>query len=163
LDGFTGAPGDINDIDGRSKVKDRLNTLIDSGVDLQLTNMASPIFKRNLRKIDSSMPLFIGQFLVQFFCGNARSVADLTALIAEQGTAKDSLGEPFNFEDLKYKVLSKRTAVISSSNKTAMLFVSTSTIFPNWASICSITLSSRRDRPRSTNLLRSMKKTALLI
>jgi len=104
LSGFVGALDDINNITGSSKVKDRLNALLVSGVDFELTDMSSQIFKRNLRKIDSSMPLFIGQFLVKFFSGQARTVADLTRLIAEEGTATDSLGEAFNFEDLKYKI-----------------------------------------------------------
>ena len=104
LRGYTGTPGDINNISGSSKVKDRLITLLKSGVEYELTDMASLIFKRNLRKIDSSMPLFIGQYLVKFFSGQARTVADLTRLIADEGTATDSLGEAFNFDDLKYKI-----------------------------------------------------------
>ena len=104
LSGFKSAPDDINSITGSSKVKDRLNALLDLGVDFELTDMSSQIFKRNLRKIDSSMPLFIGQFLVKFFSGQARKVSDLTRLIADEGTATDSLGEAFNFEDLKYKI-----------------------------------------------------------
>lgn len=104
LNGFAGDLDAVNEISGSSKVKDRLNSLLNDGVVFELENMASPIFKRNLRKIDSSMPLFIGQFLVQFFAGNARSVVDLTALIAREGTAVDSLGEAFNFDDLKYKI-----------------------------------------------------------
>ncbi len=104
LAGFTGTTGEINDISGSSKVKDRLNALLDKGVQLELCDMVSPIFKRNLRKIDSSMPLFIGQYLVQFFSGQARTVAHLTKRIADNETATDSLGEAFNFEDLKYKM-----------------------------------------------------------
>lgn len=104
LGGFAGAVDDINDIEGKSKVMDRLNALLEAGVQFELCDMASPVFKRNLRKIDSSMPLFIGQYLVRFFSGQARTVADLTQLIADEGAATDSLGEAFNFEDLKYKI-----------------------------------------------------------
>ena len=104
LSGFNGDPDTINAISGRSKVMDRLNELRGNGVSFELASMASPIFKRNLLKIDSSMPLFIGHFLVKFFSGQARTVANLTQLIADEGLAKDSLGDPFNFEDLKYKI-----------------------------------------------------------
>lgn len=104
LNGFAGVADDINRITGSSKVMDRLNALLSTGVKLDLCDMSSSIFKRNLRKIDSSMPLFIGQFLVHFFSGQARTVADLTRLIAHEEVATDSLGEAFNFEDLKYKM-----------------------------------------------------------
>jgi len=104
LDGFTGTADHINGITGSSKVMDRLNALLTAGVQFDLCDMSSPIFKRNLRKIDSSMPIFIGQFLVRFFSAQARTVADLTRLVAEEGVATDSLGEAFNFEDLKYKM-----------------------------------------------------------
>ena len=104
LNGFTGSADDINEIAGKSKVMDRLNALLETGVRFELCDMSSPVFKRNLRKIDSLMPLFIGQFLVRFFSAQARTVADLTRLVADEEAATDSLGEAFNFEDLKYKM-----------------------------------------------------------
>ena len=104
LNGFEGSADDINGITGASKVMDRLNALLNAEVQFELCDMSSPIFKRNLRKIDSSMPLFIGQFLVRFFSAQARTIADLTRLVAEEGAATDSLGEAFNFDDLKYKM-----------------------------------------------------------
>ena len=102
--GFQGDPDAINNITGGRKVMDRLKAIKKNGGSFELSGMHSPVFKRNLLKIDSAMPLFLGEFLVLFFSGEARTLKDLTQRVADDGTARDSLGDPFNFDDLKYKM-----------------------------------------------------------
>ena len=102
--GFQGSPDEINNITGRHKVMDRLKAIKRNGGRFELSGMHSSVFKRNLLKIDSAMPLFLAEFLLFFFAGEARTLTDLTQCVANSRTARDSLGEPFNFPDLKYKI-----------------------------------------------------------
>lgn len=102
--GFTGDLDSVNAISGGRKVMDRLKAVMKYGGAFKLSSMHSGIFKRNLLKIDSAMPLFLGEFLVLFFSGEARTLKELTQRVADDGTARDSLGDPFNFDDLKYKM-----------------------------------------------------------
>jgi len=102
--GFSGDVDTVNEISTGRKVMDRLKAVKQAGGAFTLSGMHSPVFKRNLLKIDSAMPLFLGQFLLLFFAGEARTMEELTKRVAEDGTALDSLGDPFNFEDLKYKM-----------------------------------------------------------
>ena len=104
VNGFKGDPDVVNKITGGRKVMDRMKAVKRSGGKFELNGMHSAVFKRNLLKIDSAMPLFLGEFLVLFFSGEARTLKELTQRVAEDETALDSLGDPFNFDDLKYKM-----------------------------------------------------------
>lgn len=104
LEAFNGSIDEINSIDGRSKVRDRMTTLCSQGTNFKLVDMASSVFKRNLRKLDSSMPQFVGQYLLYFFAGKANTISDLTRIIVEEKASYDGTGELYNFEDLKYKM-----------------------------------------------------------
>lgn len=102
--GFTGEIDTVNAIEGGRKVRDRLSAVKRQGGTFSLSSMHSPVFKRNLLKIDSAMPLFLGEFLLLFFSGEAKTLEELTRRAADDGSALDSLGDPFNFDDLKYKM-----------------------------------------------------------
>lgn len=92
---------DINNISGSSKIRDRTQALYANGAELEFCNVGSPIFFKNLRKIDSLMPDILSQFLLAFFTGQGRTIAELTKAISTD-TKILSLG--FDFEDLKFKI-----------------------------------------------------------
>ena len=104
VENFAGNLNTVNSISSGKKVRDRMLAIKNAGGTMKLNGLYSPVFKRNLLKIDSAMPLFIAEYLLLFFSGKGRTMEELTRLVAENKSAVDSLGDPFNYEDLKYKM-----------------------------------------------------------
>lgn len=73
----------INAIDSKSKVQDRIRMIIDNGGSLEFQNVARKEFEDNLRMIDSSLPKFIAQMLIDFFLGKANKVPDLVDFLGK--------------------------------------------------------------------------------
>lgn len=92
---------DINNISGSSKIRDRIQALYADRIELEFCNVGNEIFYKNLKKIDSLMPEILSQFLLAFFTGQGRTIAELTNAISKNQKIQ-SLG--FDFEDLKFKV-----------------------------------------------------------
>jgi len=103
LDGFAGEASDINAIDGRSKVRDRVEAIQSTGAVFEPLGAAAQVFSRNLRRIDSLLPQICAQALLQFYSGQGSSLSELVKYIAEQKLIKDVTGVPFDEDDLKYK------------------------------------------------------------
>ncbi len=72
----------INQIDTRSKIKDRLTKLIAENGTLEFTKMESSIFENNLVLIDSSLPAILSQILLLFFTSSYSTIAELVAEIS---------------------------------------------------------------------------------
>ncbi len=103
LDGFSGSASDINGIDGRSKVRDRVEALRSAGTEFTALGASAQTFSRNLRRIDSLLPQICAQALLQFYSGRGSSLSDLVKYIAKHKLITDVTGVPFDEEDLKYK------------------------------------------------------------
>jgi hypothetical protein len=73
----------INAIDSKSKVQDRIKAIIDNGGSLEFQNVARKEFEDNLRMIDTSLPKFISQMLIDFFLGTANKVPDLVEFLGK--------------------------------------------------------------------------------
>jgi len=67
----------INNIDTRSKIKDRIIALESNNIHLEYWDMQSDNFKRNLTMIDSNFPIIISEMLKTFFRGNATKIPDI--------------------------------------------------------------------------------------
>lgn len=104
LDGFEPHLLGVNEIEGSSKLQRRIKYLLSKKVRLNFSNMANENFARNLMKIDSLMPQFLSYYLIAFFGGRASKISELTKIVVDQGEALNGLGNPFNYEDLKYKI-----------------------------------------------------------
>lgn len=92
----------INAIDSKSKVQDRIKTIVDNGGSLEFQNVARKEFEANLRKIDTVFPAFIAQMLADFFSGKANKVADLVKLLSENAKLNKQFG--LSLSDYEFKV-----------------------------------------------------------
>ncbi len=58
----------INNIKTRAKIRDRIQSIIQHGGELQFDSCENSIYESNLRKVDSQMPAIIADALLKFFC-----------------------------------------------------------------------------------------------
>ena len=63
----------INDIKSRTKLKDRIQRIYDLGGLIEFSDVENPIFKENLKMIDSQMPLYIGNALLESYIDGDKS------------------------------------------------------------------------------------------
>lgn len=68
----------INNINTKSKLKDRLNAIQNASCSLIFYDMENSVFKANLQMVDFSFPLILSEYLLQYYFGVATSVKDLT-------------------------------------------------------------------------------------
>lgn len=84
---------DINAIDTRSKIKDRIGEIQKLKGKFQFENPESSVFESNLVLIDSALPKIISEILFLFFTSNSSKTPELVAEIS----AKNPLG--YNLEN----------------------------------------------------------------
>ncbi len=72
---------EINKIQGRSKIQDRLKKILKNKGILNFNKISKEEFEINLRKIDTVFPIFIAQMLQDFFMGKANKITDLVELL----------------------------------------------------------------------------------
>ena len=72
----------INNIDTKTKIKDRIKKIKDFGGTLEYAGMQHQGFKRNLIMVDSSMPQIIGNILLYHYC---EDIKDCVSLVKEIG------------------------------------------------------------------------------
>lgn len=77
IENFSGNQENINSIETQSKVRDRINALLDSGATLKFVGAANKIFEENLVKIDSLLPALIAQMLVIYYSGKAFTIPEI--------------------------------------------------------------------------------------
>lgn len=94
----------INNIEGSSKVLKRVKAINDSGANLLFHSMLSEKFQKNLRKVDSLMPIFISEYIRLYYSTKARSLQALTNEVINSERIKTLLDVPFTFDDMKYKM-----------------------------------------------------------
>ena len=71
----------INEIDTKSKIKDRLEAISESSGELEFYSLEQDIFKNNLVLIDSLLPNILAEIIKIFFTTNLNSIKDLTNYI----------------------------------------------------------------------------------
>lgn len=95
---------EINSIDTRSKIKDRIEKLKELNGKLQFENPESSVFESNLVLIDSALPKIISEILLLFFTSNHSKTSDLVFEIS----AKNPLGYNLNNNHPFYSYKIKR-------------------------------------------------------
>jgi type II restriction enzyme len=95
---------EINQISSGAKVQKRIKAIYDAGAKLHFKHMLSPQFQKNLRKIDSLMPIFLSEYVRAYYTTKSNKIADLTHEVAKSGIIKNLLDVPFSYEDIKYKI-----------------------------------------------------------
>jgi type II restriction enzyme len=93
----------INDIDTKSKIKDRIEAIKNAGGKLKFTTLQQDIFKNNLVLIDSLLPNIIAEIIKSFFTSNLSSVKDLTENINKANPLNYDTQFAHTFYDYKIK------------------------------------------------------------
>lgn len=76
----------INSIETKSKVRDRLKAIISAGGKIKYHKGDSPIFERNLRKVDTVLPEIIAELLLAYFGDRGPSLNKLLEHLHDDGT-----------------------------------------------------------------------------
>ncbi len=92
----------INSIDTRSKIKDRLTAILNSGCIVEFNEVCSDVFERNLRKIDTVMPEIIGEMVLEYYSSGGSDFNSLIKSILKNGTKIMSFD--LSGEDYAYKI-----------------------------------------------------------
>lgn len=78
VSGFHGDIEEVNQISGSSKVKNRIQYIIDHGGRFTFYKMANQTFQYNMEMTDSRLPEIMSELLMAFFTGNGtRSIKEL--------------------------------------------------------------------------------------
>lgn len=89
VSGITSEQADeINAIDTRTKIKDRMAKIAEYGGSIEYSGMNHDGFKRNLIMVDSSMPAIIGNMLLYFYLEDIKDCDKLVDMLGE----RDPLG-----------------------------------------------------------------------
>lgn len=102
VDNFTGDYNEINQIDGGSKVVDKIKAIEASGGILSFHSMANSKFKNNLRKIDIVFPEIIATALKYFYRGESSNLQTVCELLANDEYLKEKYD--LTAGDFEYKI-----------------------------------------------------------
>lgn len=93
----------INNIDTKTKIKDRLTHILSKNGILEFHRMESSTFENNLVIIDSSLPKILSYVLLLFFTSSNKTLAELVSKISIQNPLKYDmkLGHPFYLYKIK--------------------------------------------------------------
>ena len=94
----------INAIDTKSKIKDRIEAVKKFGGKLKFVSLEQDIFKNNLVLIDSLLPNILAEVVKQFFTSTRSTVSELTREIS----SKNPLSYDTQFSHLFYDYKIKR-------------------------------------------------------
>jgi type II restriction enzyme len=94
---------EINAIDTRSKIKDRIEKIKNMKGKLQFDKVESPVFENNLVLIDSALPKIISDMLLLFFSYNLSKISDLVFEISKQNPLNYNLENNHPFYPYKIK------------------------------------------------------------
>lgn len=73
----------INNIETRSKIKDRIKTIVQQGGNFIFSEMANDTFNENLIMIDSQMPVIVANMLIGYYSEAGTNVSKLTSYVSE--------------------------------------------------------------------------------
>ncbi|CAC9596840.1 Type II restriction enzyme HpaII (EC 3.1.21.4) [uncultured Gammaproteobacteria bacterium] len=94
----------INSIEGRTKIQDRMKSILDGGGILSFDQILKDTFLMNLRKIDTALPIFLAQMLQDFFLGKANKISDLVGMLDNNKILRKSFN--LSKSDYEYKIKS---------------------------------------------------------
>ncbi len=80
---------EVNEIETRSKIKDRIESILNLGGELEFQKTESSVFGNNLILIDSALPKIIAEILNLFFTSTHSTMSSLTEQI--------SISNPLNY------------------------------------------------------------------
>lgn len=94
---------EVNNISSKSKIRDRILAIEQSGASLHFSDIPHNVFRKNIRKNDSLMPLILSEYLYAFYTGQGRTIVELTNIVANSQVIQGiNLG--FDYDDIKFKI-----------------------------------------------------------
>ena len=94
---------DINSIDTRSKIQDRIHAIAEKRASLKFDKLESPTFGNNLILIDSSLPTLLSEMLYLFFTSKNSKTIELVEEITTLNPLKYDLSLKHPFYSYKMK------------------------------------------------------------
>jgi type II restriction enzyme len=92
----------INNIDTRSKIRDRIEHISNAGGTLNFLKLENPIFQNNLILIDSLLPNILSNILKVFFTSPLSSIMDIVQQVHEENPL--NFDQQFSHTFYQYKV-----------------------------------------------------------
>ncbi|MFA6897520.1 MAG: HpaII family restriction endonuclease [Patescibacteria group bacterium] len=99
---FKGSVSAINSIRTRAQIRDRVKKISESGGFFEYVGVSNKQFNSNMKMIDTALPEFIAQMLLDFFSNTHRTVADLTKELSENENMKQRFA--LSLTDYEYKI-----------------------------------------------------------
>lgn len=94
---------EINSINTRSKIKDRLSQIQDRGGKFEFVKTQRQIFSNNLVLIDSLLPEILSNIVFDFFSSSSTLLTDLVAKVAEKNPLNFDTDNEHKFYEYKIK------------------------------------------------------------
>lgn len=83
----------VNNIDSRTKIKDRVQYMSNKGIELQYSNLSSDIFKRNLMMIDTRMPEILAYLCLSSYFVQGKKISDVVSYFCKKYDEDEELIE----------------------------------------------------------------------
>jgi hypothetical protein len=93
----------INSIDSRSKIMDRINSVLQSNGQFDFVKTERQIFSNNLILIDSKLPEILSQIVYEFYSSNKSSIADLVDNTNTKNPLNFDISNEHKFYEYKIK------------------------------------------------------------
>lgn len=93
----------INSIDSRSKIIDRINSVLQAKGDFEFIKTEKQIFSNNLILIDSKLPEILSQMVYEFYSSDKSSVRDLVEKIVTKNPLDFDISNEHQFYEYKIK------------------------------------------------------------
>jgi type II restriction enzyme len=94
---------DINSISSRSKIMDRINSVLDSKGQFDFVKTEKQVFSNNLILIDSKLPEILSQIVYEFYSSKKSSVLDLVENINSKNPLNFDVSNEHKFYEYKIK------------------------------------------------------------
>ncbi len=102
IKGFGGEMKEVNAIHTKAQIRDRVRKIKEQGGLFEFIGVSNEQFETNMKMIDTVLPEFIAQMLLDFFLNAYRTVADLTKELSENESMKKRFG--LSLTNYEYKV-----------------------------------------------------------
>jgi len=96
---------DINSINSRSKVRDRIDSIKVKGLGIKFKGLNNSMFSNNLTLIDTSLPAILADSILIFFCTNKKTLKEIVANLHELNPLNFDISTGHKYYEYKIKKL----------------------------------------------------------
>ena len=102
IKGFNGDVSTVNAIETKAQIRDRISEIVKQGGTFEYVGVSNEQFGFNMKMIDTVLPEFIAQMLLDYFSNAHRTIADLTKELSENENMKKKFG--LSLTNYEYKI-----------------------------------------------------------